>query len=153
MNRHKIRLALCLGISTAILAALGGCGKSSISAVVGAAQGMPFFHAAPQLDLSTLLPAPSGLLGLTAAKRRASFTDDDVLAMGKDFLPGGRNRATTGAMAATLTPDWQTGGLFSDVAYRIYHFTADNYDRLPIVRILTPSRLASASSNTTWTAI
>ena len=86
-NRER---ALLIRVGAALAAAvlLSGCGGT---ADLGAAAEAPQERLA-DAPLLLDLPAPSELIGQTAAPRRGSYVETGLIRHGKDFVPGGQRR-------------------------------------------------------------
>lgn len=151
MSTYGIPVALHLGISTILLVALSSCAGTANTSADSSVPGKPVVHSSTPPDFALALPAPTCLFAQTAVNRRASFVEDDVAKNGKDFLAQSHNRVVAGAVEATFTPQWQAGDPFNDVAYCVYHFNADGYDRMPTVRLFFQGEVPALSN--TWIAL
>jgi len=124
-----------------LILAVAGCGgaASSVSdeppaSVPPAAQA----QASPGMA-QLALPAPSTLAaGRPTAPRSAAYIEADLIKNGSDTGPGlPLNRAMAAAPAMNFSPNWTgaAGDTSAGLAYCVYQFITDSYDRNPQVRL------------------
>lgn len=139
MLRLSVRPAVALRFGLAMAATALVCSScasgtsnhiETVGSLVAGAQTAAPQEADAQPGLGAAFPPPSALVDPVAGPRAASYTEDDLFRVGKFYEASLPHAAVSDSGDdAVFEPNWQPGGGTDGLAYCMYNFPAQGFDR------------------------